>query len=153
MRVTKIIFPTVELTAEQNEVKQQNATVTLYDLYEQVFALTLRAKARHHWIREQDLKEVIQTVVTSATESPTGEVIQSWVWPGLARQSRDTHSGDPDQDLRALMLCLFRQSGGFDGLGAIREPLVAEDLSLAEREDDPVVQLTSAPLARPRTTV
>ena len=46
MRVTKTIVPTAELTAEQNEVKQQNATVTLPRIHRN--RLSRRRSTRRH---------------------------------------------------------------------------------------------------------
>ena len=90
MRVTKTSLPAVEPTAERNQVKRQNATVTLPRIHRnRLSRRRSTAKERHHWITEQDLKEVIHTVARSATQSPTGEAIQSSVSPELARQDRE----------------------------------------------------------------
>src|SRR3954447_577136 len=41
---------------------------------------------------------------------------------------------------RSSSKALLREPGGFEGGGAIRKPLLADDLALAERSDDRVVE-------------
>jgi hypothetical protein len=90
------------------------------------------------------LQEALGAVVAISNGRPVGHHVVAQQFEGATKIASVESLERSPNDLHVLLRHrLLREPGGLEGIVAVREPVLANDLPLAESDNDPVVELNS----------